>query len=908
MPSDLNITIDNVTAKVKILTQLDHEVKSEYSVTITATQVDNDQMRTSAILIIEVEDINDNWPKFTNQVTDITISEMTQVNTYLVLMNAKDEDQGENAKFDYNITSDDLQAFGLKYDNVTSQFWLTVVNASALRGKVEVHVKVHLREKEKAVGSPCADTSACSTDITVHIQDYNDHMPIFPDPLYEFTIFSHSPENWPVGKIEANDLDKGDNARITYSLKFIPPITDCSKVIINETSGAITLSKPMTVISTCYFLATACDNPVDSLLQRCATVSVTVKVIEGSTGGNGSVEVHDVTIPENIPLGTLVTVLPITGLITNSTEFRTDHDSILTNTVIDREKQDTYRLVFVNREYVDSLIVNIHVDDVNDNPPVLTSHTYNLNILDDAQIGQTVLQVNASDADLKNNAALSYSIHGGSPWFSINPDSGSVQLVRFWPTASEMIIIVHDKGLPSLQDMAVVKISGPSPNQTAVVILPVAISSLNSDLKGVTNKLSSILGVDIKIHNTESLSDAPDMGSRVQISAKGKNGEKLRVDEIDSLLKVHAKEIYSSFKEEANSAGVWTAPFIAVLVISIVLFLVLIASCIMLKRQRTKYKRTNRLFEKLNRDTTIYDAAHKKTTSAEGNGSINGSILQNGSLPVSHSLASNVFDNPAYRHDDTPDSDSHGYASPQDGDTSPRAGDASQQDGDSHSVEAPQSGYVNVPVPNIPQVDFEDENKKETKTDSPRLPRASQYGSSLISEVQRVTEPVHKTMINVKMPPTSSSDLDDPNATHVDYDGTKFPNQFDRRSSEADSGVPGDVVYDGDADDGEEAADSHEKDLPTVSPHAVNTHLDRLDSSLDLVKHDSAADSNKDIHDLLPEEPEPDYAKKVRFNENSAAAFQTSEQAVERFDTEIPIPDTNIADPFYFGENEMTAL
>lgn len=83
-------------------------------------------------------------------------------------------------------------------------------------------------------------------------------------------------------------------------------------------------------------------------------------------------------------------------------------DNIFTT---DKHKQLIIHLNFTFQAYQedkpyfrqDFAVVQINIMDVNDNPPVMSQSSYTVSIPENMQKGQTVLWVNASDADEVSN-------------------------------------------------------------------------------------------------------------------------------------------------------------------------------------------------------------------------------------------------------------------------------------------------------------------------------------------------------------------------------------------------------------------------------------------------------------------------------------------------------------------------
>nr|XP_020488584.1 cadherin-11-like isoform X1 [Labrus bergylta] len=100
---------------------------------------------------------------------------------------------------------------------------------------------------------------------------------------------------------------------------------------------------------------------------------------------------------------------------------------------LDREEKDQYRLIATatdrqtGRALEPSSQFIIRVQDINDNPPVFPSEPYVATVPEMANIGTSIIQVTARDADdptYGNSARLVYAITQGQDYFSVDPQTG----------------------------------------------------------------------------------------------------------------------------------------------------------------------------------------------------------------------------------------------------------------------------------------------------------------------------------------------------------------------------------------------------------------------------------------------------------------------------------------------------
>lgn len=144
--------------------------------------------------------------------------------------------------------------------------------------------------------------------------------------------------------------------------------------------------------------------------------------------------------------------------------------AIVTTKALDRETTSGYLLTVTakdggNPPMSDTTDVEISVTDVNDNFPVFKSPSYTGNVLEDALVGTSVVQVSATDADIGLNGRIRYTlsekdIEDGS--FVIDPTSGVIRTNKGLDRESvafyELEAFAIDRGSPALSSSVPVKI------------------------------------------------------------------------------------------------------------------------------------------------------------------------------------------------------------------------------------------------------------------------------------------------------------------------------------------------------------------------------------------------------------------------------------------------------------------
>lgn len=129
---------------------------------------------------------------------------------------------------------------------------------------------------------------------------------------------------------------------------------------------------------------------------------------------------------------------------------------------LDRESQDSYTLQVTASDGVQetTVVLEVAVTDVNDNPPVFAQSKYSKSISPRTDVGQLVLTVSATDRDAGANGIITYWLSGGRGVFIINPDSGDISVAGDLTSMTQTLLTVfaRDFGYPSLMANATVHI------------------------------------------------------------------------------------------------------------------------------------------------------------------------------------------------------------------------------------------------------------------------------------------------------------------------------------------------------------------------------------------------------------------------------------------------------------------
>ena len=326
------------------------------------------------------------------------------------------------------------------------------------------------------------------TTVKVTVTTENVNPPVF-QPTSPVSINETASPNTNVVQVIATDSDFGTNGEVRY---FITNEIDDNPFIIDPVTGIIrTAARLNHTITPSYNLTieardqavvmpmtnttTQVINVIDVnqqpfFLTQCAITSTCVySVPENATIGMivGRIEVGD---PDSATLLNGQVTLALNPAPPFSVE--TDTDYIVLASALDRETQGSYTFDLTATDGgtppLDiSTRIQVTVLDINDNPPVISA-LYTISVPEDRQVGDTILQVTSSDADIGDNAIVSYSLTGSS-LFDIDNSTGAISVAQSldYETATEHTVYVtasNPDGLESLSASILIMVTNVNDN------------------------------------------------------------------------------------------------------------------------------------------------------------------------------------------------------------------------------------------------------------------------------------------------------------------------------------------------------------------------------------------------------------------------------------------------------------
>lgn len=427
-------SLDPVTGVLELRVPVNFESAMFYQFSVVARDSGSPAMSSSANVRVNVEDINEFAPMFTETEYTKSVPENANPGTVLLVVNANDSETqnvisyaivtGSTDDFQLGSTSGALMARRAFDREVVAQYILTV---QAVDGE--------------------GDTGRTGyAQVIITVTDVNDVTPSFPFDSFTYFIPESSPPTSPLSpSMMATDTDAGSNGLIDYRLQ--PPTSDDQPFEVDMSTGVISLAAGMMLDHEHTPNYTLVLQAVDrGSTPRTGSIVLTVIVSDvNDRPPSFDQPSYSATVPENSPEG--VSVISVTATdedsmdtlvydITDGDEDRFQIDStsglISTGAVpLDREEQAVYTLTVTVTDFslrTDEVEVVVTLRDLNDNRPVFTSSTYSSTQTEDNTNSLVVASVSAMDRDEGSNGRVRYYIVGGNSdgVFSIDSTSGEV--------------------------------------------------------------------------------------------------------------------------------------------------------------------------------------------------------------------------------------------------------------------------------------------------------------------------------------------------------------------------------------------------------------------------------------------------------------------------------------------------
>ncbi|XP_049898482.1 protocadherin Fat 2 [Epinephelus moara] len=457
--------VDEVTGEVTVTGRLDREASPRHDLRIEARDQAKlgPQLFSIIDLVVVLQDINDNPPKFVPKVYKVKVPEDVPVGTLLVWVESVDLDQGSGGLVTYNLKNTEGGIFHL--DSSTG--------ALILERELDFERRPFYNLTVRAVdhGLPRSLSSSCFVEIQVLDVNENLHRPVLSEFVYEAGVMEDSVVGTSVVTLTASDKDLGRDGVVRY---HIHEGSGLGVFAINEETGVIRTTETLDRETTPHYWLSVyvTDLGTEPLISW---THVFLEVLDvNDNAPELSQPVYFASVQENVDKVKSVVQVLATDVDTSSegklsyqmleahrTYFDVDPKTgvISTLSALDREDKPEHSVEVIVSDngsppLRSTATVVIRVLDANDNRPKFTDKLFHVKLPQQRrQAGkQEVCRMVARDDDEGANAVVTYKLQDNKDEaFEIDPVTGVVTSHGdFWPgNYSILTIKATDQGSPS---------------------------------------------------------------------------------------------------------------------------------------------------------------------------------------------------------------------------------------------------------------------------------------------------------------------------------------------------------------------------------------------------------------------------------------------------------------------------
>ncbi|XP_008939523.1 PREDICTED: protocadherin Fat 4-like, partial [Merops nubicus] len=439
---------------------VDREAKDKYELLLVASDNGVPQRQNFTYVSLQVLDVNDNPPWFTQAQYSARVRVATAEEGVSVLfVSATDLDSGNNSVISYSFLnhSDDFCI-----NNHTGEITLSS-NLDYITADTVVTLVVIATDH----GVPQL-TSNASVTLYLLVNDTSFGL-IFGSSSYEFSIKEDEPPGAAVGSVKA--LTGSIAVQVAYSLK---PHHD--KFSISDQGDIVALTSLDREDNDLYSIVVEAVDSVVPPNTALALVTVKVDDINDNPPVFSPLIQTELSAPENaagLDLGIFSATdqdIGVNAHINYSLQddfagmfhINSSTGRLMTKKSFDREKMDSYELKIIATDsgkpsQSASLVLSITVEDVNDNPPVFPQKSYSVTVREN-EPPHVILSAAATDEDIGYNAIIHYIIIGEASSFHVGELSGNITTLQPLDYESHpqytFILKAFNPGEPYLQDTA----------------------------------------------------------------------------------------------------------------------------------------------------------------------------------------------------------------------------------------------------------------------------------------------------------------------------------------------------------------------------------------------------------------------------------------------------------------------
>uniref|UniRef100_A0A3P8PGU1 Cadherin domain-containing protein n=1 Tax=Astatotilapia calliptera TaxID=8154 RepID=A0A3P8PGU1_ASTCA len=484
--------VQGVTPEMVLQKVLDREKQSVITLTLTVIDGGTPAKSGSMTIIVNVLDVNDNPPVFSQRLYKARVYENVKIGTSIITLNATDLDEGQNGKVIYSFSEvgQGKQTNSFVIDEKTG----TVTNKRNIDYEESNAFELRVQASDGA-SSPLTSHAK----LLIEVLDVNDNPPEISVTSLLNTVKEDASVETAIALVSVFDKDGGKNGMVTCKISNNVPFKLESNY---KNSYSLVVDGPLDrETAPQYNISITATDEGSPPLSSTSVITVHVSDVNDNKP-QFSESVINIYVKENSPVGAVIkTVTAVDADIDQNSQvsysfLQSSSDSVPFSTLlnINSETGDIISLQSFNYEELktfqfkvqatdsgvpplsSNVTVNVLILDENDNSPTILApysehgSVNSENIPYSAEAGYFVAKIRAVDADSGYNALLSYHLSEpkGNNLFRIGTSTGEIRtkrrLIVDGPLDREtapqynISITATDEGSPPLSNTSVITV------------------------------------------------------------------------------------------------------------------------------------------------------------------------------------------------------------------------------------------------------------------------------------------------------------------------------------------------------------------------------------------------------------------------------------------------------------------
>ncbi|XP_077387471.1 protocadherin alpha-6-like [Festucalex cinctus] len=515
---------DRKTPSLVLQKSLDRESVKTHVLFLTATDGGKPPLSGNMTIIVEVSDVNDNPPVFTQESYTVHLNENSPLGTTVVRVNATDLDDGLNGEVVYS--------FGNDVDSRTrARFNLNhVTGVITVAGPIDFEVcnryEIDIQASDKAVATLSTDKS-----VIIHIVDMNDNAPDIEVTSFSNVLPEDAKPGTTVALISVKDSDSGLNGKVMCHTNLNVPFI-LSPSLQNNMYSLVTKQLLDREQQSHFSITIVAKDAGEPSLSSDKTIQIVLSDVndnspefssskyifyinENNTPGNSilSVTAHDYDEGSNAVIEYHIKrERGSEHLLTSFLNVNSETGEVSALKSFDFETLKSFQFQVVATDggsppLSSNVTVNVFILDQNDNAPVILYPVSSNGSAEGVEeiprnmkAGDLVTKVRAYDADIGYNGWLLFSLQQVTDHslFSLDRYTGQIRTLRSLTETDEaehgLLILVKDNGNVSLSATATVTVKLVEPKEAFAASDVKSAAKVDNEEDNVTFYLIITLG------------------------------------------------------------------------------------------------------------------------------------------------------------------------------------------------------------------------------------------------------------------------------------------------------------------------------------------------------------------------------------------------------------------------------